>query len=147
MRGNTISRDQNAGLSFIGDADAGAGAITAMCFDDGGRRLITGSHDGGCIQVWNFSNGCLLRTLVKIEDSKLQETARQSHKKDILKKLSMKESVTAKPSFQKKHNILARRLGMEAKLKTILGPAPPPKQTSRQHSEHHSDGGLRESEP
>ena len=59
VRGNTIARDQNAGLSFIGDADAGAGAITAMCFDDGGRRLITGSHDGSSIQMWNFSNGCL----------------------------------------------------------------------------------------
>ena len=45
--------------------------VTAICFDDGGRRLITGCHDGGELSVWNFSNGCLLRTLVKRPDTEV----------------------------------------------------------------------------
>jgi hypothetical protein len=33
--------------------------LTAMCFDDGGRRLVTGFHDGS-LRMTNFSSGeCL----------------------------------------------------------------------------------------
>jgi len=41
-------------------------SVTAICFDDGGRRLITGSHYGDDLKVWNFNNGCLLQTLTKV---------------------------------------------------------------------------------
>ena len=39
--------------------------ITCLCFDAGGRRLITGSSSGDCLKIWNFSNGCLLQELAK----------------------------------------------------------------------------------
>lgn len=35
--------------------------ITSACFDDGYRRLITGSHTGKQVRMWNFSNGSMLR--------------------------------------------------------------------------------------
>ena len=36
--------------------------MTAMAFDEAGRRLITGGNDG-TVRVWNFSNGQLLKEL------------------------------------------------------------------------------------
>lgn len=39
----------------------GTSAITAMAFDGQGRRLITGSHDGTSLNMWNFSSGSLLK--------------------------------------------------------------------------------------
>ena len=41
-------------------------AVTAMTFDSGQRRLITGSHDGSELRVWNFGNRRLLSRLVKL---------------------------------------------------------------------------------
>jgi len=38
---------------------------TAACFDHSGRRILTGSSEGSCLRIWNFSNGSLLKTLVK----------------------------------------------------------------------------------
>lgn len=48
--------------------DTGNDGVTALCFDDGGRRVITGSHDGKNLKIWNFSNGCLLKTLLKVPE-------------------------------------------------------------------------------
>ena len=36
--------------------------MTAMAFDEAGRRLITGANDG-TVRVWNFSNGQCLQQL------------------------------------------------------------------------------------
>ena len=36
--------------------------MTAMAFDEAGRRLITGGNDG-TVRMWNFSNGQCLREL------------------------------------------------------------------------------------
>ena len=36
--------------------------MTAMAFDEAGRRLITGANDG-TVCVWNFSNGQCLQQL------------------------------------------------------------------------------------
>ena len=45
--------------------------ITAMNFDNSGRRLITGSRNGD-ILLWNFNNGAVLKKLVK--DDNLEVT-------------------------------------------------------------------------
>ncbi|GBG32362.1 WD repeat-containing protein 64 [Hondaea fermentalgiana] len=57
--------DANLLLQAGGGSDDG---VTALCFDDGGRRVITGSHDGQNLRIWNFSNGCLLKTLLKVPE-------------------------------------------------------------------------------
>ena len=36
--------------------------MTAMAFDEAGRRLITGANDG-TTRMWNFSNGQCLKEL------------------------------------------------------------------------------------
>ncbi|KAJ3056388.1 WD repeat-containing protein 49 [Rhizophlyctis rosea] len=38
--------------------------ITAMCFDNTGRRLITGSREN-VVKMWNFNNGQILRKMIK----------------------------------------------------------------------------------
>lgn len=38
--------------------------VTSMCFDVGGRRLFTGSHNGS-IKVWNFNTGACLGDFLK----------------------------------------------------------------------------------
>ena len=65
--------------------------ITTMCFDDGGRRLITGGNDGNEIRMWNFSNGSLLTKFVKdeISDENL-ETAKDED--SLLSLAELKES-------------------------------------------------------
>lgn len=45
------------------------GILTALCFDGTGRRVITGTHFGRRLRLWNFSNGCELASLVKQGDS------------------------------------------------------------------------------
>ena len=40
----------------------GSMEITAMAFDNTGRRLITGGKDGS-IKLWNFNNGACLSVL------------------------------------------------------------------------------------
>ena len=40
-------------------------AVTAMTFDAGGRRLVTGSHNGSELHVYNFGNRLLLARLIK----------------------------------------------------------------------------------
>ncbi|CAK4145154.1 unnamed protein product [Aphanomyces euteiches] len=45
----------------------GTSPITAMAFDCAGRRLITGSHDGAQVKMWNFSNGALVKQFLKAE--------------------------------------------------------------------------------
>ncbi|KAJ3174490.1 hypothetical protein HDU87_007183 [Geranomyces variabilis] len=44
--------------------------ITAMAFDSGCRRLITGGRDG-TIRVWNFHNGQLLQELIKGDNAEV----------------------------------------------------------------------------
>ncbi|RHY07578.1 hypothetical protein DYB36_000030 [Aphanomyces astaci] len=46
----------------------GTSPITAMSFDCAGRRLITGSHDGAQVKMWNFSNGALVKQFLKQEN-------------------------------------------------------------------------------
>jgi WD40 repeat protein len=55
--GNIIAR--------LANAHEGS-AVTAMTFDSGERRLITGSHDGCELHVFNFGNRRLLSRLVKL---------------------------------------------------------------------------------
>ena len=43
-------------------ADLHRAKMTAMAFDEAGRRLITGGNDG-TVRMWNFSNGQCLREL------------------------------------------------------------------------------------
>ncbi|ETW10231.1 hypothetical protein H310_00586 [Aphanomyces invadans] len=45
----------------------GSSPVTAMSFDCAGRRLITGSHDGAQVKMWNFSNGALVKQFLKEE--------------------------------------------------------------------------------
>jgi WD40 repeat protein len=63
----SLSMENDEGSTLTKDCEDQS--ITAICFDEGGRRLVTGSHGGADLKVWNFSNGCLLKTLVKDEDS------------------------------------------------------------------------------
>jgi WD40 repeat protein len=42
----------------------GASNLTALCFDVGGRRLVSGAHDGS-LKIWNFNNGACLAELAK----------------------------------------------------------------------------------
>ncbi|KAJ3160300.1 hypothetical protein HDU88_007978 [Geranomyces variabilis] len=44
--------------------------ITAMAFDSGCRRLITGGRDG-TMRVWNFHNGQLLQELIKGDNAEV----------------------------------------------------------------------------
>lgn len=39
-------------------------AVTAMSFDNTGRRLITGGRDGR-LKIWNYNNGHCLKVLEK----------------------------------------------------------------------------------
>ncbi|KAJ3130047.1 hypothetical protein HK098_006759 [Nowakowskiella sp. JEL0407] len=48
----------------------GKAEITAMAFDIGKRRLITGGRDGS-IYMWNFNNGQCLHSLVKKNNSEV----------------------------------------------------------------------------
>ena len=52
-------------LARFTDAHEGS-AVTAMTFDSGERRLITGSHAGNELKIWNFGNRRLLARLVKL---------------------------------------------------------------------------------
>ena len=74
---------ESAGVSFetiaenlepSREMDANEPNITCMCFDAGGRRLITGSSAGEALKVWNFSNGCLLQELSKDLPAELDES-------------------------------------------------------------------------
>ncbi|KAG7399917.1 hypothetical protein PHYBOEH_007603 [Phytophthora boehmeriae] len=41
--------------------------VTCISFDHAGRRLLTGSHDGEQLKMWNFSNGALVKQFYKKE--------------------------------------------------------------------------------
>ncbi|GMF16085.1 unnamed protein product [Phytophthora lilii] len=41
--------------------------VTSIAFDHAGRRLLTGSHDGAQLKMWNFSNGALVKQFHKKE--------------------------------------------------------------------------------
>lgn len=43
--------------------------VTAISFDCAGRRLLTGGHDGHLLNMWNFSNGALVKQFLKHEDA------------------------------------------------------------------------------
>ncbi|GMF42008.1 unnamed protein product [Phytophthora fragariaefolia] len=45
----------------------GANPVTSIAFDHAGRRLLTGSHDGDQLKMWNFSNGALVKQFHKKE--------------------------------------------------------------------------------
>ena len=44
--------------------------ITAMCFDQSLRRLVTGARNGS-VKIWNFNNGNCLRTLIPVDDEEI----------------------------------------------------------------------------
>ncbi|OQR98474.1 hypothetical protein ACHHYP_08582 [Achlya hypogyna] len=62
----TWSAETGEEISTFSNAH-GSSPITAMTFDCAGRRLITGSHDGAQINMWNFSNGALVKQFLKEE--------------------------------------------------------------------------------
>ncbi|KAJ3325279.1 hypothetical protein HDU76_013215 [Blyttiomyces sp. JEL0837] len=63
--------DSSTGLKTFRFAEAhGKSEITAMAFDTGFRRLLTGGRDG-TVYMWNFHNGQLLRELVKGDRSEV----------------------------------------------------------------------------
>lgn len=43
----------------------GSDPVTSIAFDHAGRRLLTGSHDGEQLKMWNFSNGALVKQFNK----------------------------------------------------------------------------------
>ncbi|CEG42607.1 WD40 repeat-containing protein [Plasmopara halstedii] len=43
----------------------GSDPVTSMAFDHAGRRLLTGSHNGEYLKMWNFSNGALVKQFNK----------------------------------------------------------------------------------
>jgi WD40 repeat protein/rhodanese-related sulfurtransferase len=45
----------------------GTNPVTSIAFDHAGRRLLTGSHDGEQLKMWNFSNGALVKQFHKKE--------------------------------------------------------------------------------
>ncbi|ETP10804.1 hypothetical protein F441_13625 [Phytophthora nicotianae CJ01A1] len=47
----------------------GFNPVTSIAFDHAGRRLLTGSHDGEQLKMWNFSNGALVKQFHKKEPS------------------------------------------------------------------------------
>jgi hypothetical protein len=51
--------------------------LTCASFDATFRRLLTGTQAGGCVDVWNFSNGAHLGTLSKA----LVRASANSHRK------------------------------------------------------------------
>ncbi|KAJ3182578.1 WD40 repeat domain 95 [Gaertneriomyces sp. JEL0708] len=53
--------------------------ITAMTFDAGKRRLITGGRDG-TIHIFNFNNGQLLQTLLKYDTSEVTGIIYTTHR-------------------------------------------------------------------
>ncbi|EQC31722.1 hypothetical protein SDRG_10514 [Saprolegnia diclina VS20] len=84
----TWSAETGEEISTFSNAH-GASPITAMTFDCAGRRLITGSHDGAQINMWNFSNGALVKQFLKQEKAVLDSEAfreplvRPPHIRDI----------------------------------------------------------------
>ncbi|KDO31332.1 hypothetical protein SPRG_03949 [Saprolegnia parasitica CBS 223.65] len=84
----TWSAETGEEISTFSNAH-GASPITAMTFDCAGRRLITGSHDGAQINMWNFSNGALVKQFLKHEKAVLDTEAnreplvRPPHIRDI----------------------------------------------------------------
>ncbi|XP_078488317.1 WD repeat-containing protein on Y chromosome-like [Ciona intestinalis] len=54
--------DLNTGTKAIQFHTIKGVELTCMCFDQTGRRLITGSRNGA-VKIWNFNNGACLRTL------------------------------------------------------------------------------------
>ncbi|CAF0817430.1 unnamed protein product [Adineta ricciae] len=54
--GEKIMHILNAHMTQYDEYNEHAIEITAMCFDEAKRRLITGAHDGS-LALWNFNNG------------------------------------------------------------------------------------------
>ena len=46
--------------------------ITCADFDEAGRRLMTGDHQG-VVRVWNFNSGACIKTLVKPKDGESRQ--------------------------------------------------------------------------
>ena len=59
-------------------ADLHTSKMTAMAFDEAGRRLITGGNDG-TVRVWNFSNGQLLKELRNEGSSEVRVAQHGTH--------------------------------------------------------------------
>ncbi|UJR21713.1 hypothetical protein I4U23_024790 [Adineta vaga] len=56
ITGEKIMHILNAHVTQFDEYNEHAIEITAMCFDEAKRRLITGAHDGS-LALWNFNNG------------------------------------------------------------------------------------------
>ncbi|CAF0811531.1 unnamed protein product [Adineta ricciae] len=56
VTGEKIMHILNAHVTQYDEYNEHAIEITAMCFDEAKRRLITGAHDGS-LALWNFNNG------------------------------------------------------------------------------------------
>ncbi|OQR84549.1 hypothetical protein ACHHYP_13261 [Achlya hypogyna] len=69
--------------SMISHFDISDTTITAAALDESGRRLITGSHAGDDVKLWNFSNGSLLTTLKKQKDDRDLDTLLQQHRVEL----------------------------------------------------------------
>ena len=54
--GEKVMHILNAHVTQFDEYNQHALEITAMCFDEAKRRLITGAHDGS-LALWNFNNG------------------------------------------------------------------------------------------
>lgn len=60
-------------MSKFGNAHGGKNKITAGCFDNTQRRLVTAGSDGTA-KMWNFSNGQCLTDLISAENPKRIDT-------------------------------------------------------------------------
>lgn len=74
--GNVIVWHIETGAQAFRFTDSGKNSskLTSMCFDDGGRRLIVGYHNG-YVKDWNFNSGECLTIFApyKSEDSDLND--------------------------------------------------------------------------
>lgn len=61
----------------------GANPVTSIAFDHAGRRLLTGSHDGEQLKMWNFSNGALVKQFHKKEPPVVSSCCSRRHRQRV----------------------------------------------------------------
>jgi WD40 repeat protein len=81
MMTNDVLQAKLGNRSGMG-SDGNNSKITAICFDGGMRRLVTGSHDG-CVKLWNFNNGQCLRQFVRAKSTSSQEVDKVNDHSDL----------------------------------------------------------------